>query len=101
MGNEFTSVKLSAAALMIAGFASAAHAQPPMKMGPLLRARAALPAGWSEIIVQGTDEAAMQEVAPASKGLGGMPGRSLPIINGMTVILPGEPRCGRRSFAGT
>jgi serine protease AprX len=30
----------------------------------------------------------MQEVAPASKGLGGMPGRSLPIINGMTVILP-------------
>jgi len=88
MRNGFTTMKLSAAPLLIAAFASAAHAQPPMKMGPLLRARAALPSGWSEIIVQGTDDAAMQEIAPVSRGLGGVMRRSLPIINGMTVTLP-------------
>src|SRR5262245_22261159 len=84
----FTSVKFSAAVLMVASVVSPAHAQPPMRMGPPLPARAALPVGWSEVIIQGTDGAAMQEVAPVSQRLGGLPGRSLPIINGMTVILP-------------
>ena len=88
MKNEVTSVKLSAALLMIAGFASAAHAQPSMKMGALLSARAARGAGWSEIIVQGTDAAAMQEVAPVIERLGGMRRRSLSIIDGTVVTLP-------------
>ena len=82
------SVKLSAALLVITGFAGAAQAQPPTKMGPLLRARAPLHTGWSEIIVQGTDEAAMQEIAPVIQRLGGVRGRSLSIINGTVVTLP-------------
>ena len=59
------SVRISATLLIIAGCASAADAQPPMKMGTLLRARVAHEAGWSEIIVEGTDGIAMEEIAPA------------------------------------
>ena len=88
MKNEVRSVKLSAALLMVAGLASAAQAQPPMKMGALLSARAARGAGWSEIIVQGTDAAAMLEVAPVIERLGGMRRRTLSIINGTVVTLP-------------
>ena len=82
------SVKLSAALLVMTAFAGAVQAQPPTKMGPLLRARAPLDAGWSEIIVQGTDEASVQEIAPVIQGLGGVRGRSLSIINGTVVTLP-------------
>ena len=83
------SMKLSAAALMIAAFAGAAHAQPPTKkMGALLSARAARGTGWSEIIVQATDEAATQEIAPLIQNLGGARGRALSIINGTVVTLP-------------
>ena len=88
MGNGFTSVKLTAAALTIAAFASPAYAQPPMKIGSLLRDRAARGFGWSDIIVQGTDDAAMQDIAPVTERLGGVRGRSLPIINGMVLTLP-------------
>jgi hypothetical protein len=86
------SVKLSAALLVITGFAGAAQAQPPTKMGPLLRARAPLNTGWSEIIVQGTDEAAMVEIAPVIQRLGGARGRSLSIISGRHSAKPGD--CG-------
>jgi serine protease AprX len=88
MRNGFISVKLSAALLVITGLAGAAQAQPPTKMGPLLRARAPLATGWSEIIVHGTDEAAMEEIAPVLRRLGGVRGRSLSIINGTVVTLP-------------
>src|SRR5436190_22265998 len=90
MGNGFTSVKVSAAALMIAGYAGAAYAQPPMKMGSLLRDRAAHGTGWSDIIVQGTDDAAPQEIATVSERLGRVRGRSLSIVNGMAVTLPDQ-----------
>jgi serine protease AprX len=82
-------VKVSAAVLVIASLASAAHAQPPRrKMGALLSARATHGAGWSQVIVQATDRDAMQEIAPVSQRLGGVPRRSLSIINGMVVTLP-------------
>jgi serine protease AprX len=75
--------------LIIAGVATAAHAQPPKKkMGALLSARAARGTGWSEVIVQGTDEGALQEIAPFSQHLGGKPRRALSIINGVAVSLP-------------
>ena len=88
MGNGFTAVKFAAAALMSVALASSAFAQPPVKMGSLLRDRAAQGTGWSDIIVQGTDDAAMQEIAPLSAFLGGVQGRSLSIINGMVLTLP-------------
>ena len=90
LNNEGTSVRFLAALLMVAGFAAAAHAQEPTKMGALLSARAARGAGWSKIIVQGTDAAAMQELAPVIQRLGGMPGRALSIINGTVVTLPDQ-----------
>ena len=90
MRNGILSVKLSAALLVITGFAAAAQAQPPAKMGPFLRPRAPLHTGWSEIIVQGTDAAATEEIAPVIQRLGGVRKRSLSIINGTVVRLPNE-----------
>ena len=87
MGIGFTSV-LSAALLVIAGLVGSAHAQPPGKVGPLLLERAALATGWSEVVVQGTDPAAMQQLAPVIERLGGVGARRLPIIDGMVVTLP-------------
>jgi serine protease AprX len=81
-------MRLSAAALTIASFASPVYAQPPMKMGSALLARAAHGTGWSDIIVQGTDDGAMQQIAPVSERLGGIRRRSLSIINGMVLTLP-------------
>ena len=90
MGNGILPVKLSAALLVIAGLAGAAHAQPPPKMGRLLHQRVALDTGWSDIIVEGTDAGAMQEIAPVIQRFGGVRGRSLSIINGMAVRLPNQ-----------
>ena len=83
-----TSATLSAALVVIAGFVGSAHAQPSAKAGPLLRERATRATGWSEVIVQGTDPAAMQEIAPAIARLGGVGGRPLAIIDGIVVTLP-------------
>src|SRR5688572_7827929 len=88
MGIGSTSATLSAALLVIAGFVGSAHAQPPEKAGPLLRERATRATGWSEVIVQGTDPAAMQEIAPVIARLGGVGGRPLAIIDGIVVTLP-------------
>ena len=88
MWNEFISVKLSAALLIIASVAGAAHAQPAIKIGPELRERASRNTGWSQIIIQGTDATAMGEIAPALLRLGGERGRPLPIINGAVATLP-------------
>ena len=88
MRNGFISVKLSAALLIIAGFAGAAHAQPAIKIGPELRERASRNTGWSQIVIQGTDATAMGEIAPALLRLGGERGRPLPIINGAVATLP-------------
>jgi serine protease AprX len=88
MGNGILPVTLSAALLVIAGLAGAAQAQPPAKMGPLLRQRVALDTGWSDIIVQGTDSGAMQEIAPVIQRFGGVRGRSLSTINGTAIRLP-------------
>jgi serine protease AprX len=88
MGNGFISVKLSAVALTVAAFASSAYAQPPMKIASVLRDRAAHGTGWSDIIIQGTDDAAPQEIAAVSQRLGSVRGRALSIINGMALTLP-------------
>ena len=82
------SVKLLAALLIIGGLASPAHAQPPTKVGPALRERASRGTGWSQIVIQGTDPAAMDEIAPAILRFGGARGKPLPIVNGAVVTLP-------------
>ena len=58
-------------------------------MGRLLHQRVALDTGWSDIIVEGTDAGAMQEIAPVINASAAR-GRSLSIINGTAVRLPNQ-----------
>src|SRR6185295_3782978 len=67
---------------------TAARAQPPGVLDPLVRPRASLLFGQSRVVVVARDAASLGAVSLLIQQLGGALGRSLPIINARAATVP-------------
>src|SRR5688572_23839185 len=58
------------------------------KLGPIASQRAAVPIGWSRVIVRAANAEALSQIGPLIQQAGGVPGVALDIINGRSAYLP-------------
>ena len=58
------------------------------KLGPIASRRAAVPIGWSRVIVRAANAEALSQIGPLIQQAGGVPGVALDIINGRSAYLP-------------
>src|SRR2546430_10131584 len=76
----------------LAQFALPPPPPPPVnwlpKLDPLLQQRASLLSGQSRVIVRAVNTPASYLIAPIVQWVGGTPGRSLSLIDGLAAIVP-------------
>ena len=87
---RFTTVRVCCVVqlLTLSILCTPARAQPPGVFDPLLRPRASLFFGQSRVVVVARDAASLGTVTQLIQLLGGVLGRSLPIINARAATLP-------------
>jgi len=94
-----TSLRILVLAAMVGGFATAAAAQPPPKLGPLAAQRAQRTSGWSRVIITAGEGGKQEDVVNVIGGAGGVRRRSLPLIDAQVAWVPNAALAGLANSA--